>query len=185
MIQGSLSCQGFYSRIFHWLLGKHLLLLLAKYLSDVSLLWLLFAIGLFIRWMWRMLSSMKTFKKKCTCNHPLAILTQAVKFVAFTVLFMASSRLLGLDLKSLAQLWLSKVSLWVLKTLLFVQRFSAGITLILFYVDDMIITRDNSRGICSLQHFLDNILRWKIWTFWAIFLVLRLPHPWWILSFPS
>ena len=33
---------------------------------------------------------------------PLAIHTQAVKFVAFTVLFMASSRLFELGLKSLA-----------------------------------------------------------------------------------
>ena len=30
---------------------KHLLLLLALHLSDVSLLWLLFAVGLFIKWM--------------------------------------------------------------------------------------------------------------------------------------
>jgi len=118
MIQGSFSCQGFYSGIFHWLLRKHLLLLLAEHLLDVSLLWLLFAIGLFIKWMWRMLSSMKTFNKKCTCNHPLAILTQALKFVAFAMLFMALSKLLGLGLKSSAQLLLSKVSLWVLKTLL-------------------------------------------------------------------
>ena len=48
--------------------------------------------------------------KKCTCNHPLAIHNQAVKFVAFAVLFMASSRLLEFGLKSLAQLLLSRVS---------------------------------------------------------------------------
>ena len=65
-----------------------------------------------------MLSLMGTSKKKCTYNHPLAILTQAIKFVAFIVLFMASSRLLELGLKSLAQLLLSRVSLRVLMTLL-------------------------------------------------------------------
>ena len=90
---------------------KLLLLLLALHLSDVSLLWLPFTVGLFIRWMWRILSSMETSKKKCTCNHPLAILTQVVKFVTFVVLFMASSRLLGVGLKSLAQLLLSRVSI--------------------------------------------------------------------------
>ena len=37
---------------------------------------------------------------------------------------------------------------------LFVRRSFAGITLILFYVDDMIITRDDSAGIRSLRHFL-------------------------------
>ena len=39
-------------------------------------------------------------------------------------------------------------------TTLFVRRSFAGIALILFYVDDMIITGDNSIGIRSLQHFL-------------------------------
>ena len=46
-----------------------------------------------------MLSSMETSMKKWTCNHPLAIHTQVVKFVAFAMLFMASSRLLELGLK--------------------------------------------------------------------------------------
>ena len=64
-----------------------------------------------------MLSSIETSNKKCTCNHPLIIHTQAVKFVAFIVLFMASSRLLKFDLKSLAQLLLSRVSLRALLTL--------------------------------------------------------------------
>ena len=58
-----------------------------------------------------MLSSMKTSEKKCTCSHPLAIHSQAVKFVAVTVHFMALSRLLELGLKNLAQLLLSRVSL--------------------------------------------------------------------------
>ena len=37
---------------------------------------------------------------------------------------------------------------------LFVCKSSAGITLILFFVDDMIFTGDDSAGIRSLQHFL-------------------------------
>ena len=64
-----------------------------------------------------MLSSMETSKKKCTYNHPLAIHTQVVKFVAFVVLFMALSRPLEFGLKSLAQLLLSRISLRVLMTL--------------------------------------------------------------------
>ena len=65
-----------------------------------------------------MLSSIETSKKRCTYNHPLAIHTQAVKFVAFVGLFVASCRLLEVGLKSLAQLLLSRVSLQVLMTLL-------------------------------------------------------------------
>ncbi|KAL5835708.1 hypothetical protein ACOSQ4_015205 [Xanthoceras sorbifolium] len=61
---------------------------------------------------------MEISKNKCTCNHPLVIHTPVVKFVVFAVLFIASSRLLELGLKSLAQLLLSMVSLRVLMTLL-------------------------------------------------------------------
>ena len=39
-------------------------------------------------------------------------------------------------------------------TAFFVRRSSAGITLILLYVDDVIITGDDSAGIRSLQQFL-------------------------------
>ena len=46
-------------------------------------------------------------------------------------------------------------------TALFVRRSSAGITLILLYVDDMIITGDNSAGIHSLQHFLSQHFEMK------------------------
>ena len=46
-------------------------------------------------------------------------------------------------------------------TALFVQRSSASITLILLYVDDMIITRDDSAGIRSLQHFLSQHFEMK------------------------
>ena len=37
---------------------------------------------------------------------------------------------------------------------LFIRRSSAGITFILLYVEDMIINRNDSVGIRSLQHFL-------------------------------
>ena len=46
-------------------------------------------------------------------------------------------------------------------TALFVRRSFAGITLILLYVDDMIITRDDSAGIPSLQHFLSQHFEMK------------------------
>ena len=46
-------------------------------------------------------------------------------------------------------------------TALFVRRSFAGITLILLYVDDMIITGDDSAGIRSLQHFLSQHFEMK------------------------
>ena len=46
-------------------------------------------------------------------------------------------------------------------TALFVRRSFAGITLILFYVDDMIITGDDFAGIRSLQHFLSQHFEMK------------------------
>ena len=46
-------------------------------------------------------------------------------------------------------------------TALFVRRSSAGITFILLYVDHMIITKDDSAGICSLQHFLSQHFEMK------------------------
>ena len=81
-----------------------------------------------------MLSSMETSKKKCTCNHPLAIYTQVVKFVAFAILFIASSRLLELDLKSLAQLLLSRVSLRVLMALLSSSEDPLPVSLLFFFM---------------------------------------------------
>ena len=81
-----------------------------------------------------MLSLMETSKKKCTCNHPLAIHTQAVKFVAFAVLFMTLSRLLELGLKSSAQLLLNKVSLRVLMTLLSLSEDPLLVSLLFFFM---------------------------------------------------
>ena len=156
---------------------KHLLLLLALHFSDVLLLWLLFTVGLFIKWMWKMLSSMETSKRKCTCNHPLAILTRVVKFVAFVVLFMASNRLLSLGLKSLAQLLLSRVSLRVFITLLSSFEDPLLVSLLFFF---MLMTWWFLEMILQVSTFfsisLVSILRWKIWALSAIFLGLRLPH---------
>ena len=70
--------------------------------------------------------------KKCTCNHPLAIHTQAAKFVAFAVLFMALSRLFELGLNSLAQLLLNRVSLRVLMTLLSLSKDPLLVSLLFF-----------------------------------------------------
>ena len=70
-------------------------------------------------------------------------------------------------LKQALQAWFEKFSSVVAQqgftssphdTALFVQRSSAGITLILLYVDDMIITEDDSAGIHFLQHLV-SILR--------------------------
>ena len=46
-------------------------------------------------------------------------------------------------------------------TILFVQRSSASITLVLLYVDDIIITGDDSAGIRSFQHFLSQHFEMK------------------------
>lgn len=46
-------------------------------------------------------------------------------------------------------------------TTLFILRSSAGITLILLYVDNMIITRDDSTGIYAFQHFLSEHFKIK------------------------
>ena len=142
---------------------KLLLLLLTLHLSDVSLLWLLFANGLFIKWMWRMFFSMETSKKKCTCNHPLAILTQAVKFVAFFVLFMASSKFLELGLKSLAQLLLSRVSLRVLMTLLSSFKDPLLVSLLFFFMLMTWLLLEMILQVSTLfNSFLVSILIWKI-----------------------
>ena len=81
-----------------------------------------------------MLSSMEISNKRCTCNHPLAIHTPAVKFVAFVMLFVASSRLLELGLKSLAQLLLSRVSLQVVMTLLSSSDDPLLVSLLFFFM---------------------------------------------------
>ena len=77
---------------------------------------------------------METSTKKCTCNHPLAIHTQAVKIAAFVMLFMASSKLLKLGFKSLAQLSFSRVSLRVLMTLLSLSEDPLLVSLVFFFM---------------------------------------------------
>ena len=72
--------------------------------------------------------------KKCTYNHPLVIHTQAAKFVAFAVLFIALSRLLELGLKSLALLLLSRVSLRVLMTPLSLSEDPLLVSLLFFFM---------------------------------------------------
>ena len=72
--------------------------------------------------------------KKCTCNYPLAIHTQAVKFTTFAEPFMALSRLLEFGLKSLAQLLLGRVSLRVLMTLLCLSEDPLLVSLLFFFM---------------------------------------------------
>ena len=73
-------------------------------------------------------------------------------------------------LKQALQAWFEKFSLVVAQqgftlspydTALFVRRSSASVTLILLYVDDMIITGDDYAGIRSLQHFLSKYFEMK------------------------
>ena len=78
--------------------------------------------------------------------------------------------------------WFDKFSLVVAQqgftssphdTAFFVWRPSAGITLILLYVDDMTITRDYFVGIHSLQHFLSQHFEMKDLGTLSYFLVLE------------
>ena len=66
-------------------------------------------------------------------------------------------------LKQTPRVWFEKFSLVVAQqgftlsshnTALFVRKSSAGITLIFLIFDDMIITKDDSTSIRSLEHFL-------------------------------
>ena len=66
-------------------------------------------------------------------------------------------------LKQVSRVWFEKCSSVLAQqgftsspydTVLFTQRSSAGITLILLHIDDMIITGNNYTGIRFLQHFL-------------------------------
>ena len=59
-------------------------------------------------------------------------------------------------------------------TALFFRRSSAGITLILLYVDDMIITGDDSASIRSLQHFLSQHFEMKVLGTLSSFLGLKI-----------
>ena len=72
--------------------------------------------------------------------------------------------------KQIPRAWFEKFSLVVAQqgftssphdTAVFVRRSFASITLILLYVDDMIITGDDSVGIHSLQHFLSQHFEMK------------------------
>ena len=65
---------------------------------------------------------------------PLAIHTQAAKFVTFAVLFMALSKLLELGLKSLARLLLNRVSLRVLMTLLSLSEDPLLVSFLFFFM---------------------------------------------------
>ena len=65
---------------------------------------------------------------------PWVIHTQAAKFVAFAVLFMALNRLLELGLKSLAWLLLSRVSLRVLMTPLSLSKDPPLVSLLFFFM---------------------------------------------------
>ena len=72
--------------------------------------------------------------KNAFLNGDLAIYTQAIKFVVFTVLFMALSGLLELGLKRLAQLLLNRVSLRVFMILLSLSENPLLVSLLFFFM---------------------------------------------------
>uniref|UniRef100_A0A2N9H4Z4 Reverse transcriptase Ty1/copia-type domain-containing protein n=1 Tax=Fagus sylvatica TaxID=28930 RepID=A0A2N9H4Z4_FAGSY len=93
--------------------------------------------------------SMVIFSRKSTCHHLLAILILKIKFVVFAMLSTALSKLL--------ESWFSKFSsygcsvgfhpLVLMIQLSSFRHTSTGITLILLYVDDMIIIGDDTASI--------------------------------------
>uniref|UniRef100_A0A2N9IYG8 Uncharacterized protein n=1 Tax=Fagus sylvatica TaxID=28930 RepID=A0A2N9IYG8_FAGSY len=97
-----------------------------------------------------------------TCSHLLATLILRVKFVAFTVLSMVLSKLLGPGLLSfssvVAQQGFTPSSY---DSALFIRHTSTSITLILLYVDDMIIIGDDTASIRDLQKFLSQHFEMK------------------------
>ena len=110
-----------------------------------------------------MLSSMETSKKKCTCSQPPPGYPHSGSQVC-----RLCRALYGL--KQAPRAWFENFSLVVAQqdftsspydTAHFVRRSSASITLILLYVNDMIITGDDSAGIRSLQHFLSQHFEMK------------------------
>ena len=99
---------------------------------------------------------------------------------------MVSSRLLKLDLKSLTQLLLSRVSLRVLMTLLSLSEDPLLVSLLFFFILMIWLLLERILQVFALfSTSLVNILRWKIWALSAIFLGLRLPHPLMATIFPK
>uniref|UniRef100_A0A2N9E267 Reverse transcriptase Ty1/copia-type domain-containing protein n=1 Tax=Fagus sylvatica TaxID=28930 RepID=A0A2N9E267_FAGSY len=83
-------------------------------------------------------------------RHLQVIQTVLTRFAFFVALFMVLSKLLEPDLPSLAVLCISLAS----RPTLFICCFDKGMIILLLYVDDMIITRDDHSGIYDFKQFL-------------------------------
>lgn len=98
---------------------------------------------------------MATSPKKCTWNLLQVIHILHHKFANFTVLYIVLNKLHVRCLLSLVlrKLFISSSSF---DHGLFIQKTEAGITLLLLYVDNMIITRDENYGISNHKQFLSH-----------------------------
>ena len=144
---------------------KHLLRLLALHLSNVSLLWPPFAVHHWPLYQMDVKNAFlnKDFQEEVYMQPPPGYTYPGHQVVTFVVLFMASSKLLGLGLKSLAQLLLSKVSLRVLMTLLSSSKDPLLVSLVFFFMLITWLLLEMTLQVSALYNTSSvNILRWKI-----------------------
>lgn len=91
-------------------------------------------------------------KRQSTCMYLLDLMHLLLPFVVSVDLFMVSNRLLKHGSISFGQPSLNPGSNRFIMITLFLRRTITGITILLVYMDDILITGDDSFGIKKLQY---------------------------------